>query len=171
MRTEAAGIHIRPATIADLPGILDIYNEAVQNTTASYDYEPRTTEAQIAWFEEKAKGNYPVFVAEDERGRIVGWGALSAFRGRIGYRFTVEDSVYVAADQRGRGIGKRLLAALIVAARERGFHAIIAGIDAEGEASVRLHEAFGFERVAYLKEVGYKFGRWLDVVLMELLLE
>ena len=89
---------------------------------------------------------------------------------RAGYQFTVENSVYVAADQRGRGIGKQLLAPLITAAKERGFHAIIAGIDAENQASLRLHAAFGFEKVAHLRQVGFKFGRWLDVVYLELLL-
>ena len=160
---------IRPALLADLPGILEIYNDAVLNTTATYDYEPRTLQHRLAWFEERAKMNFPVFVAANEQGRVVGWSALNPYHARAGYRFTSENSVYVAADQRGRGIGKQLLPPLISGAKERGLRAIIAGIDAENEISVRLHASFGFEKVGCFKQVGFKFGRWLDVIYMELL--
>lgn len=163
-------IQIRPCTQADLPGVLEIYNEAVLNTTATYDYEPRTLEHRIAWFEDHVKTNYPVFVAVARDGRVVGWSALNRFHDRPGYRFTAENSVYVAADQRCQGIGKLLMPPIIEAARQRGLRAIVAGIDATNEVSLRLHASFGFERVAHLKQVGYKFGRWLDVVYMELLL-
>ena len=161
---------IRPATCADLPDILDIYNEAVLNTTATYDYEPSTLEARETWFDEHARDHYPVFVAHNGDGRVVGWSSLSKFRPRVGYRFTGEDSVYVAADQRGRGIGKLLMPPLIDGARRLGLHALMAGIDADGQASLRLHARFGFQPVAHLKQVGRKFGRWLDVIYMELLL-
>ncbi len=161
---------ISPATHLDLPGILEIYNEAVLNPTATYDYEPRTLEHRQAWFEDHARNNYPVFVAADTAGRVVGWSALNRYHDRMGYRFTTENSVYVAADQRGKGIGKLLMPPLIQGARERGFRAILAAIDAENDVSIRLHAAFGFERVGQFKQVGFKFGRWLDVVYMELLL-
>lgn len=175
-QTTSAGdtqrpVKIRPATHADLPGILAIYNEAVLNTTATYDYEPRTLEHRTAWFEDHVKHGYAVLVAADDAGRVVGWSALNRFHDRKGYQFTTENSVYVAADQRGKGIGKLLLAPLIEAARQRGCHAILAGIDATNEASLRLHARFGFQEVARLKEVGYKFERWLDVVYLELLLQ
>ena len=160
---------VRPATHADLPAILEIYNDAVLHTTASYDYEPRTLEHRVAWFEEHQKNNYAVFVAEDPAGRVVGWSALNPYHARIGYQFTTENSVYVAADQRGKGFGKLLLAPLIEAARGRGLHAIIAAIDAENGVSVRLHASFGFQKIGHFKQVGFKFGRWLDVVYMELL--
>ncbi|HXG46133.1 MAG TPA: GNAT family N-acetyltransferase [Methylomirabilota bacterium] len=163
-------MNIRPATHADLPAILEIYNEAVLNTTGTYDYEPRSLEQRRQWFEERRQGGYPVFVAEEETGRIVGWSALNPYHSRPGYRFTAENSVYIAADRRGQGVGKRLLAPLIDAARQRGLHAIIAAIDATNAASVRLHERFGFKVVGQFKEVGFKFGRWLDVTYMELLL-
>ena len=163
-------MNIRPATREDLPGILEIYNDAVLNTTATYDYEPRTLEHRIAWFEEHAKDNYPVFVAVEESGRIAGWSSLSSFHARAGYRFTAENSVYVAADCRGQGIGKLLMPPLIEGARKRGAHAIIGAIDADNEPSVRLHASIGFVKVAHLRQVGFKFGRWLDVVYMELLL-
>ena len=160
-------MNVRPATREDLPAILEIYNDAVLTTTASYDYEPRTLEHRIAWFEDHARANYPVFVAVNEAGRVTGWSSLSRFHDRMGYRFTTENSVYVAPDQRGRGVGKLLLAPLIDAAKERGLHVILAVIDASNEASIRLHAGFGFERVGLFKQVGYKFDRWLDVAYME----
>lgn len=161
---------IRPATREDLPGILEIYNDAVRTTTATYDYEPRTLEHRQAWFDDHVKGDYAVFVAENETGQIVGWSALNRYHDRMGYRFTSENSVYVAAAHRGHGIGKLLLAPLIEAARRRGLHAILAVIDAENEASVRLHASFGFQKVGLFKQVGFKFDRWLDVIYMELIL-
>jgi len=161
---------VRPATRDDLPGILEIYNEAVLNTTATYDYEPRTLEHRAAWFEDHVKNNLPVFVGVNEDGRIVGWSALNSYHDRKGYQFNTANSVYVAADQRGRGIGRSLMQPLIEAARQRGLHAILAGIDAQNEASIRLHGSFGFVQVAHFKQVGFKFDRWLDVVYMELLL-
>ena len=160
-------MQVRPATHAELPGILEIYNDAVLNTTATYDYEPRTLEHRTQWFEERQRDGYPMFVAVEEAGRVVGWSALNPFHARIGYRFTSENSVYVAADMRGRGVGKLLLAPLIEGAKSRGLHAIIAVIDADNEPSLRLHAAFGFEKVGHFKQTGFKFGRWLDVVYME----
>lgn len=162
---------IRAATPDDIPGILEIYNEAVINTTATYDYEPVTLENRIAWFEEHCADRYPVFVAIHSLGDVVGWSSLNRYRYRRGYNFTAENSIYVAANQRGKGLGKLLMPPLIDGARTRGLHAIVAGIDAQNEASMRLHAAFGFEKVAHFKEVGFKFDRWLDVVYLELLLD
>src|SRR6266487_6479316 len=161
---------VRPATHDDLCGILEVYNEAVLNTTATYDYEPRTLEHRTAWFEDHVKHNNPLFVALNQEGNVVGWSALNRYHDRKGYQFTTENSVYVAADLRGQGIGKLLMRPLVEAARQRGLHAILAGIDAQNEASIRLHASFGFVKVAHFKQVGFKFGRWLDVVYMELLL-
>ena len=161
---------VQHATHEDLPGVLAIYNEAVANTTASYDYEPRALEHRIAWFDDHVKNKLPVFVALSETGRVAGWSALNRYHDRMGYQFTAENSVYVAADLRGKGIGRLLMRPLVDTARQRGLHAILAGIDAENEASIRLHASFGFVKVAHFKQVGFKFGRWLDVVYMELLL-
>ncbi len=161
---------IRSATFDDLPGILEIYNDAVLNTTATYDYEPRTLEHRIAWFEDHVRHNYPVFVAVNDDGRIIGWSALNRYHDRLGYRFTTENSVYVAADRRGQGIGKSLMPPLIEGGRERGLHVLLAAIDAQNDVSIRLHAGFGFQSVGCFKQVGFKFGRWLDVVYMELLL-
>ena len=163
-------MQIRPAIHADLPGILEIYNDAVLHTTATYDYEPRTLEQRTEWFEERVGDGYPIFVATDDAQRVVGWSALNPFHARMGYRFTAENSVYVAAEARGRGVGKLLLGPLIEGAKTRGLHAIIAAIDAENEASIRLHAGFGFEKVGHFKQTGFKFGRWLDVVYLERLL-
>lgn len=158
---------IRPATVADLPGILEIYNEAILNTTATYDLEVQGLEQRQAWFEAHQRDDYAVFVAVSEAQQVVGWSALNRYRDRMGYRFTAENSVYVAAEQRGRGIGTRLLPPLIEAAQRRGLHTILAGIDAENTASLRLHTRFGFEQAAHFREVGFKFGRWLDVIYLQ----
>ncbi|MCW5557958.1 MAG: N-acetyltransferase [Verrucomicrobiae bacterium] len=163
---------IRRAVRADCPGILAIYNDAVLKTTASYDEEPRTLEHRVAWFDAHERDDLAVFVAEEPEAdgsaaRIVGWSALNRYHERAAYRFTAENSVYIAEDWRGRGLGSRLLAPLLSAARDRGLHAVLAVIDAANEASIRLHARHGFQPVGHLKEVGFKFGRWLDVMLME----
>ena len=158
---------IRPATTADLPAILAIYNEAVLNTTATADYEPSTLEARTLWYTERMQKGLPVFVAE-EADEIFGWSSLSPYHARIGYRFSAEISVYVAAERRGQGVGRQLLPPLIEAGRARGLHLLIASIDSENEASIRLHAAYGFQIVGKLSEVYTKFGRWLGVIYMEL---
>jgi len=167
---RAPAASIRPAVRADCEGILLIYNDAVLKTTATYDYEPRSLEHRLAWFEDHEAHGFPVFVAADDAGRILGWSALNRFHERFGYRFTTENSVYVAEEHRGKGLGKLLLEPLINAAQTRGFHAILACIDADNQASIRLHARFGFETVAHFHQVGFKFNRWLDVVYMEKLL-
>lgn len=161
---------IRPATREDLPGILAIYNEAVITTTASYDYEPRTLANRVAWYEDHVANNYAIFVAATPSGEVAGWSSLSRFHDRMGYRFTVENSVYIAAHWRGKGVGTSLMEPLIQAAVERGLHNIIALIDASNEASIRLHAKFGFVQAGLFKEVGFKFDRWLDVIYMQRLL-
>jgi L-amino acid N-acyltransferase len=163
-------MQVRPATRDDLSAIHAIYNEAVINTTASYDYETRPFEYRVQWFEAHQKQQLPVFVAMDEQAQVLGWSSLSRYHDRKGYQFTVENSVYVAAEHRGRGIGTLLMPPLIDSARELGLHAIIAAIDAANESSVRLHVRCGFVTVGRFKEVGYKFGRWLDVIYMERLI-
>jgi phosphinothricin acetyltransferase len=164
-------ICIRPAQTADLSAILDIYNDAVLNTTASWDYETRTSEQHVQWFEQHQQLGLPVLVAVDEAGTVVGWGSLSKFREKIGYQYTVEHSVYVAANHRRQGIARSIVLATVEAARSLGKHIVIGGVDANNEASVRLHEALGFEQVAHFKQVGYKFDRWLDLIFYQLALE
>ncbi len=168
--SPARGVCIRRAVRSDCPGILAIYNHAVLNTTASYDYEPRTLEQRFDWFDAHGRDDFAIFIAEAEGGEIVGWSALNKYHDRFGFRFTTENSVYVAESWRGRGLGGRLLEPLVTAAEHRGLHAIIAAIDAANEASIRLHARFGFEKVGHFRQVGFKFDRWLDVVYMERLI-
>jgi L-amino acid N-acyltransferase len=162
-------ITIRSARETDLPEILEIYNHVIVHTTAVYQYVPQTLEMRKAWYDSKIKDGYPLFIAEDA-GRVVGLSTYGPFRAWAAYKYTVENSVYVAADQRGKGIARLLMQPLIDAARSQGYHAIIASIDASNDASLRLHESFGFAEVAHFREVGYKFGRWLDLKFLELLL-
>src|SRR5258708_1646091 len=163
-------VAVREAKKADVPGILEIYNEAVLNTTATADYEPSTLKHRMEWFKLRKKLNLPMFVAVEVGGRIVGWSSLSPYHTRYGYRFTAEVSVYVAADMRGQGIGKLLIPPLIDAAEQRGLHALVASIDSQNAASIRLHESFGFVKKGQLDQIIMKFGRWVDVVYLELLL-
>jgi len=162
-------ILIRAATSADLGAINDIYNHFVLHSTCTYQEEPEQLESRHQWFAHHGE-RHPVIVAEAD-GQVIGWGSLSAYHPRSAYRFTVENSVYVHQRHHCRGIGSRLLEELIRRARAAGHRAIIAGIDAEQAASVALHAKFGFKEVGNLKQVGFKFGRWLDVIYMELLLD
>jgi len=163
-------ITIREAREADIPVLLEIYNHVILTTTAVYTYEPQTLEAREAWYADKIKGGYPVYVAE-QAGQVIGFSSYGPFRAWPAYKYTIENSVYVAEGQRGKGVGKLLIQPLIESAQARGYHAVIAGIDASNDASIRLHASFGFLKVAHFKQVGYKFGRWLDLVFMELLLD
>ena len=160
---------IRLATDQDLPAMLDIYNDIIANTTAVWHYEPHTLQMRTKWFEQRQQQGFPIFVAE-EAGKVLGFSTFGSFRPWPGYSKTVENSVYVAADSRGKGVANLLLPPLIEAARQLGIHAIVAGIDAENEISIALHKKFGFVEVAHFKEVGWKFGRWLDLKFLELVL-
>jgi phosphinothricin acetyltransferase len=162
------GVKIRLATAADLDAINDIYNHYVTRSTCTYQVEPTQMHERRSWFADRTD-RHPVTVAE-LAGQTVGWGALSAYHRRAAYSHTVENSVYVRHDMHRRGIGSALLADLIRRARQAGHHSIIAVIDADQNASIRLHERLGFERVGHFREVGRKFGRWLDVIYLELLL-
>lgn len=163
-------IIIRPATHEDLPAILEIVNHAILNTTAIYDYDARTLEQQRAWFEDKQTSRFPVIIAENNN-KVVGFGTLGAFRVKVGYRFTVEHSVYVADNAIGKGIGKLILQKLIDLAKEQNYHSMIGVIDASNSGSIEFHKKFGFKETGVLKEVGYKFDKWLDVSLMQLFLK
>ena len=162
-------MQIRQAVENDLPALLTIYNDIILNTTAVYQYQPQTLEMRLEWYNAKRKEGYPVFVAE-ENGVILGFSSFGPFRAWAAYKYTVENSVYVDKEARGKGVGKSLLQPLIEMAERLGMHTIIAGIDATNEASLRLHKCFRFEEVAHFKQVGYKFGRWLDLKFFQLLL-
>lgn len=158
---------VRPATRADVPAILEIYNHAVLHTTASYDLEPVSLESRLAWFDQRVRGGWPVLVTALD-GEVTGWATFGPFREKPGYRFTAEHSVYVRHDCRGQGLGRALLLALIGEARGRGLHSLVGGVDAGNAGSLAFHEGLGFRQVAHFREVGFKFGRWLDLVFLQL---
>ena len=161
---------IRLATLDDARALIDIYNPQVLESTRTLDLVARTVDQQREWIEARS-GGLAVLVAEDPDDRdVIGFGSLSFYRDRPGYRTSVEDSVYVAPGHQGQGVGGALLAALVDAAQTRGFHAIFARIVGPQEASVALHERHGFELVGIEREVARKFGRWHDVALMQRLL-
>ncbi len=159
---------IRRATPEDLAAIARIYNHAIENTTATFHTEPKTLDYWMSVLEKQTE-RYPLIVAEVD-GRVAGWGLIRPYGERQAYRYTVENAIYVDCDYQGRGLGSALLGELVSAARELGYHAIIALVVGENDVSVKLHEKFGFERVGVLREVGMKFGRWLDLIAMEKLL-
>ena len=167
MKTSFA---LRPATESDLVAINDLYNHYVLHSTCTFQEEPEPLEGRRRWFDRHGD-KHPVIVAVAADGQVVGWGSLSAFHERSAYRHTVENSIYVQHQFHRRGIGSLLLQALIFHTGELGHSVIIAGIDGEQFASVALHARFHFEKVGHLKGVGFKFGRWLDVIYMELKLD
>jgi len=161
-------VEIRLAVPADAAAIAAIYNAEVTGSTVTFDLTPRTLAEQVAWLQQRS-GVHAVIVAvaDDE---VVGFASLSQWRDRPAYSTTVEDSIYVRDDQRGNGVGRLLLEELVLLATRHGFHTMIARIVGGHTASIALHRALGFEVVGTEHEVGRKFGRWLDVVLMQRML-
>ncbi len=164
----SSSAELRTATLADAQRILVIYNHFVANSTATFDLRDRTLDEQKDWLTSRS-GAHPATVAEIA-GQVVGFGSLSEFRPRPAYRTTVENSVYVDPAAQGQGVGRLLLADLIERATEHGFHTMIARVAGDNEASVGLHSALGFETVGVEREIGRKFGRWLDVIVMQRML-
>ena len=162
-------MQIRPADVSDAAAVMAIYNPVVLSSTATFDLTPRTLAEQEAWLADRTGARIAI-VAVDDDGDIAGFAALSPYRDRPAYSTPVEDSVYVDPDHQGRGVGRLLLQGLVDAARAHGFHAVMARIVSDHEASIALHSACGFEIIGHEREVGRKFGRWLDVTLMERLL-
>lgn len=161
-------VELRPASVDDADAIREIYNLEVTTSTVTFDLVPRTLPEQRAWLTARS-GAHVVLVAT-ERTEVVGFGSLSPYRDRPAYATTVEDSVYVRRDAQGRGIGRTLLAELVRTAAAHGFHALMARVVDGHESSIALHRALDFEVVGVEREVGRKFNRWLDVVVMERLL-
>ncbi|MEG0201691.1 MAG: N-acetyltransferase family protein [Comamonas sp.] len=152
--------------------ILDILNDAIVHSTALYDYQPRTAQNMVSWFEAKRAGQWPVIGIEDAEGQLLGFCSYGSFRAYPAYKYTVEHSVYVHPEHRGRGLGRQLMELLIAEARRRGdVHAIVGAIDAANEGSIGLHKRLGFAHVGQMPQVGFKFGRWLDLAFYQLTLQ
>ena len=160
-------IRVRAAGASDVEAMTAIYNEVVANSTAIYAFKPSSLDERREWFRVRTGGGWPVLAAV--RGdELVGYASFAEFRGAWpGYVHSVEHSVYVRADCRGLGIGPTLVTALLPIAAEMDKHVMVGGIDAANEASLRMHERLGFQRVAHFREVGRKFGRWLDLVFVQ----
>lgn len=161
---------IRLASLKDLQQILNIVNHNILYSTAVYDYEERSLEDIEAWFKDKQVNNWPVIVAEHD-GQIAGYGTYGTFRTKEAFKYTVEHSVYVADGYTGKGIGKALLAELINTSKQQGFHTMIGCIDADNKGSIDFHKKFGFTDAGTVKQVGFKFDRWLDMQFMQLILK
>ncbi|WP_227815992.1 GNAT family N-acetyltransferase [Nitrogeniibacter aestuarii] len=153
-----------------LDAVTEILNDAIVNSTALYDYAPRSRERMLAWFDTKQAADHPVIAAVDARGTLLGFATYGPFRAFPAYKYTVEHSVYVHRDHRGRGLGRQLLGAIVDAAEAAGLHAMVGAVDADNTDSIALHESMGFVRVGALPQVGFKFGRWLDLVLLQRIL-
>lgn len=162
-------IEIRPYRVEDAKVILEIINYNILNSTALYDYEPRTLETQLTIFDDKLRKGFPVIVAV-ENNSVVGFGFYSEFRFREAYKFTVEHSVYAHQNHLGKGIGKLILERLIDLAIKQNLHTMIGVIDSENQSSIEFHKKYGFEIVGNIKESGYKFDRWLHSVFMQKML-
>lgn len=165
---------VRNATLQDISAITEIYNEAVENGKAIWNEVVVGNEDRVEWWRERTGKGFPVLVIEDDEessdsyGDVVGYATYGRFRGYHGYRYTVEHSVYIRSDQRGKGVAMPLMERLIERAKEGGQHVLVAAIESTNQPSIRLHEKLGFEMVGEMKEVGIKFGEWLDLVLMQL---
>jgi L-amino acid N-acyltransferase len=151
--------------------MLEIFNEAILNTTAIYDYQPRTMANMENWFAVKETAGFPVIGVEDSSGRLLGFASYGTFRAWPAYRYTVETSVYIHRQARGKGHGCHLMQELIKLARMQQVHTLVACIDMQNEGSIRLHENLGFIRSGIIREAGYKFGKWLDAGFFQLILD
>ena len=163
-------IKIRPYKIEDTQVVLDIINDNILNSTALYDYEPRSLNTQIAIFDDKLKKGFPIIVATQDK-EVLGFGYYSEFRFREAYKYTVEHSVYAKKEAIGKGVGKLLMTELIALAKAQKLHTMVGVIDSENKSSIEFHEKFGFKIVGSIKDSGFKFDRWLHSVFMQLMLE
>ena len=150
--------------------ILDILNEAIENSTALYDYRARTPAMMDAWFDAKERAGHPVIGVIDDSNQLLGFGSYAGFRAWPAYKYTVEHSLYVERSHRGHGVGRRLLTELIATAEQQDYHSLIGGIDSQNAASIALHRRLGFEQCAHIRQAGFKFNRWLDLQFYQLLL-
>lgn len=151
--------------------ILGILNDTIANSTAIYDYKPRVPESMVGWFKAKEQGDFPVLGVESHEGELLAFASYGTFRAWPAYKYTAEHSVYVHRNHRGRGLGSKLVQELIARAKTQGIHVLVGGIDASNETSIKLHERLGFVHAGTIRQAGFKFGRWLDLALYQLILE
>ena len=156
---------------AHADAILAILNDAIVNSTALYDYKPRTLENMVQWFAAKQNGNFPVIGAVDDNDFLLGFSSYGTFRAWPAFKYSVEHSIYVHGDHRGQGIGYALMQQLIAAAVEQQYHVMVGGIDVDNPGSITLHKKLGFTHAGTIKQAGFKFNRWLDLAFYQLLLK
>lgn len=162
---------IKPCCEKQVPAIMEIFNDAILNSTASYNYNAFTVETVKAWYTHKKNGNYPVIGLFDDKDTLLGFATYGPFRERPAYKYTVEHSVYVHPNERGKGYGTILLHEIVKRAEEQDYHIMVAGIDASNTISRKLHEKEGFTFCGLIQQTGYKFGRWLDLAFYQLILK
>ena len=150
--------------------ILAIFNDAIVNSTALYDYQPRQPESMVDWFKIKEIGNFPIIGAIDDSGKLLGFASYGTFRNWPAYKYSIEHSVYVDPADRHKGIGFALMQQLILAATAQQYHTMIGGIDLTNHSSIALHEKLGFIHTGTIQQAGFKFGRWLDLGFYQLIL-
>ncbi len=150
--------------------IRDIFNDAIVNSTALYEYHPRSAETIAAWFEGKSAGGYPVIGAVDETDALLGFASYGCFRAWPAFKYSIEHSVYVHPEHRGKGVGLALMTQLVDTAQAQGYHVMVGGIDLDNGASIALHERLGFVHAGTVRQAGFKFGRWLDLGFWQLIL-
>lgn len=156
---------------AHTTAILDIFNDAIENSTAIYEYQRREQAFMAPWWAAKEKGNFPVIGFENDEGELMAFASYGTFRGYAAFKYSVEHSIYVHKNFRGRGLARKLMAELIDEARRRGVHVMIGGIDATNIPSISLHKRLGFEPAGVIREAGFKFGRWLDLAFYQVVLQ
>lgn len=168
--SEPAAATLRRATPADIAEIVRIYNASVEVNTASWDTALQTLEERRAWFDARTAAGQAVLIAE-LGGAVVGWASWGTFRPKAGYRMTMEHTLYVDDAARGRGVGRLLMQGILDTATQAGVHVLVGAVSSENEASIALHERFGFVEVGRMPQAGAKFGRWLDLVLLQKVLD
>ena len=165
-------IQIRPAQISDLEQIMHIYNREIETGTATWRYEALSLEEYLAWFNDMQEKKFPIYVAfDEEQNKVAGYADYGSFRAFAGYHLTVEHSVYIAPQYAHQGLGTKLMHVLMDHAKQQGIHVMIAAIDHSNQASIQIHQKLGFKQTAYMPQVGQKFGKWLDLVLMQFVID
>ena len=162
---------IKSCNEAQLSGILEMFNDAIINTTSVYDYKPRTMEFMSEWYNSKLKSHFPIIGLFDSQDDLLGFGTYGSFRSRPAYKYSIEHSIYVRHDMRGKGYGKILLHEIINTAIKENYHVLVGGIDADNKISIKFHEKMGFEYAGTIKHAGYKFGKWLNLSFYQLILK